>query len=222
MFHRLLGDRIYKVTNKAKGIKYFKWPGSKICYLAILFLEVKMSTSYNPVQPTSTGGGSSSNWQISWLAAEGFPPNSNYATYKTRNGHGVLNFDDTTDETTYFHGVIPANYSSSSNIIVELWVAAASATTGTAAFVVAIERVALSGTGELDIDADSFDSDLATVSATVDGTSGVFVKLTFNISNANADDITAGDAFRLKVTTDNATADVVGDVQLLRVVMRQV
>src|SRR5688572_26691380 len=80
------------------------------------------------------------------------PLASNYATFDTRNGHPVLDFDDTTDETAIFTGVLPRRYAGS-GITVNLHYAMTSATTGKVRLETAFERI---GDGQQDIDSDGF------------------------------------------------------------------
>src|SRR5689334_6765067 len=96
------------------------------------------------------------------------PPSSNYATIDTRNAHPVLNFDDTTQETSIFTCVLPRNYAGGGITVYAHW-AAATATTGTIGWDVAFERI---GAAQQDIDSDGFASAQTITATTVDGTSG--------------------------------------------------
>lgn len=82
------------------------------------------------------------------------PPASNYATVDIRNGHPVLNFDGATDEEAQFTGILPRNYAGN-GLTVYLHVLFASATSGSAYWQAAIERI---DDASLDIDADSYAS----------------------------------------------------------------
>ena len=70
-------------------------------------------------------------------------PASNYATLDVRNNHPCLDFDTTTAETVYFTGVMPQSYSDATGITVYVHWAAASATSGTIGWLVALDRVLL-------------------------------------------------------------------------------
>lgn len=151
-------------------------------------------------------------------AGDNEPPASNYATVDTRNGHLVLDFDDTTQEAALFTGVLPRNYASG-GITVYLHWAATSATTGTVGWDVAFERI---GAGSQDLDADGFATAQTVTAAAVDGTSGN-VKIT-NVAvtdGANIDSIAVGEAFRLRVRRDVANDTAVGDAELLAVELKE-
>lgn len=143
------------------------------------------------------------------------PPASNYATLDTRNGHNVLDFDTTTQETAIFSGVVPLNYGTS-GFTVKVYSALTSATTGTLGWVAGFERI---DAGTLDIDADSFAADQTGTAATVPGTSGVTMVHTISFSNAQIDGLVAGDAFRLKLRRDVANDNAAGDAEMLRVLV---
>lgn len=150
----------------------------------------------------------------------GVPPSSNMATLDTRNNHPVLNFDATTDETIYFEGVLPDTYSGG-GLTVDIYWLGASATSGAVCWEVGIER---QDTGT-DLDSDSFATN-RTVSTTTSATSGAQVKSSISFtSGAQMDSLAAGEPFRLQVVRDangtNGTDDMVGDAQLIRVVVKE-
>jgi hypothetical protein len=146
------------------------------------------------------------------------PPSSNYATLDTRNGHLVLDFDASADESAIFTGVMPQHYAGGS-IVVYLHVTFSSATSGNADFEVAFERI---GTTQ-DTDADSFAAAKA-VNVAANGTNGIPTIASITFSQAEADGIVAGEYFRVKVTrdADDATNDTAsGDAELLAVELRE-
>jgi hypothetical protein len=150
-----------------------------------------------------------------WTPTMASFPVSNYATLDTRNTHPVLDFDTTTAETVYFHGVMPDNYGTE-GVTVELWCAASTATSGTVGWLVAFEK--LDG---LDIDGDSFASDQTIATVTVPATAGEVFSNTDDISDgANMDSLAAGDAFRMKVTRNVSVDNAAGDAELLLVQLR--
>jgi len=144
------------------------------------------------------------------------PPSSNYATLSFRNGHPILEFDDTTAESAVFTGILPRNYAGGG---ITVYIAAmAVATTNTMGWTVEIERMD-SGT---DLDADSFASAQTVTAASVPGTSGQ--PLTLNVaitSGANMDSLAAGEPFRIRIKRDVANDTAVGDVQLLAVEIKE-
>lgn len=141
------------------------------------------------------------------------PPSTNYATFNTRNGHLVLEFDTTTQETAIFSGRMPRNYAGGNLVVSVSWMAA-TATSGTGGWDVTFERDADAGD---DMDADSFATAQTITAATVPGSSGV-VKVTSVTITAGAtgtDSVVAGDDFRLRVRRDVANDTATGDLQFL-------
>lgn len=162
------------------------------------------------------GGGGGSAWNLQWGPLVSEAPSTNAATLDSRNGHPVLDFDTTTSEATYFHGVLPNDYAGG-GLTVYVWCALTSATSGTVGWLVSIERIDVSS---LDIDADSFASAQTITAATVPGTSGQVLKMHVDISSgANMDSLAAGELFRLKIARDTANDTAAGDAELLRVMM---
>src|SRR3990167_8775744 len=150
------------------------------------------------------------------------PPTANFATPDTRNSHPVLDFDGTADEEAVFSGVLPTAYAGG-GLTVEIWVSFTSATSGSAHFQVAIERMDVSS---LDTDADSFAAFNESDAITAPGTSGQLIKTTTTFTDgADMDSLAAGEAFRLKIRRDadgtGGTDDITTDAELLRVVMRE-
>ena len=144
------------------------------------------------------------------------PPSSNYATLDTRNGHPVLDFDTTTQETAIFGGIMPNHYGAGS-IRVTIWAALTSATSGTLGWDIAFET----DNGQ-DIDSDGFNTAKTATAATVPGTSGVMMTHSVTFTQSEADGIAAGDAFRLRVRRDVANDNAAGDAELFRVLVELV
>lgn len=144
---------------------------------------------------------------------------SNYASLGARNGHPTLDFDDTTDETAIWTGVLPTKYSGN-GITILIRANAASATSGNYIMTAAIERI---DTGTLDIDADSFaSSGSATVACS--GTSGINTETSISFaSGAAMDSLAAGETFRLKITRNSSSGSdtVVGDMRVMSVEIRE-
>lgn len=165
----------------------------------------------------STGGGTATNWTLQWGPLTNETPATAYATPDVRNGRAILDFDATTDESAVFSAVLPFEYAGS-GVRVYLYWSASTATSGDVVWNAAIERTDLS---VLDIDADSFAAAQA-ATTTAPSTSGMVVRTTINISNgAQMDSLAAGELFRLKITrdADNASDNMTGDAELIRVVM---
>jgi hypothetical protein len=150
------------------------------------------------------------------------PPAAAYATLDTRNAHPVLDFDGTTDEEAVFSGVLSPGYALG-GLTVEIWVAFTSATSGSAHFQAAIERMDVSS---LDIDADSFVAFNESGAITAPGTSGQLIKTTVTFTDgADMDSLAAGEAFRLKIRRDadgtGGTDDITTDAEVVMVVVRE-
>lgn len=139
------------------------------------------------------------------------PPATNFMTLDTRNGHLVLDADDTTDEAAVFKGILPRNYAGG-GLTVYIHYAMTSATTNAVGWQVAFERVS---DDQQDIDSDGFAA-VQSVSDTVGGTTGFvsIVSIAFT-AGAQIDSIAVGEGFRLKINrdadgsavTDSATGD---------------
>jgi hypothetical protein len=154
----------------------------------------------------------SGNTLFTFFPTDNEPPGTNYATFDTRNGHPVLDFDDTTGEAAIFTGVVPRNYAGG-GITIYVHAMATTATTGTMGWLVGFERMSDATT---DLDSDSFASNQTITAVTVPGTSGVVLVLNVAVSNgANMDSIAVGEAFRIKLTRDVTNDTAAGDVEFL-------
>lgn len=152
-----------------------------------------------------------------FMAVEGEPPATNYATLNTRNSHLVLDFDTTTQEAIYFSGVLPRNYANGGITAYIHWLAA-TATSGTIGWGVSFENMS-DGT---DLDADSFATEQLVTAATVPATSGAEAITNVAIADgANLDSIAVGQAFRIMVRRDVANDNAAGDAQLLAVELKE-
>ena len=166
----------------------------------------------------TVSGGSVNKPVLLFLPSSVEPTTSNYATYAVRNLHPVLNFDTATQESAVWTAVLPSSYSNG-GLTVDVYYAAATATTGTIGWDVAIERIDASS---LDIDADSFATAQVITAATVPGTSGMILKSSVSITNgANMDSLAAGEAFRIKLRRNVASDTAAGDAQLVAMVARE-
>lgn len=144
------------------------------------------------------------------------PPSTNYATLSTRNSEPVLQFDTTTQEGAVFGGVMPYGYAGGS-IRVTIWASLQSATSGTLGWLLAFEALSAQ-----DTDADGFASDQTAAAATVPATSGQPMTHQVTFSQAQADALAAGEAFRLRVRRDVANDTATGDAELIRVLVELV
>lgn len=139
------------------------------------------------------------------------PPASNYMTLDTRNGHPVLDADDTVNEDAIFTGVMPQHYAGG-GVTVRIGYSMTSATTGDVDLDVAFERI---GDQQQDVDADGFAAVNSVDNTTVPGTSGNVdvVSVTFT-DGADMDSVAAGELFRIKITRDAASDTAAGDLEI--------
>lgn len=141
-------------------------------------------------------------------------PTSNPAQSTTRNDHRVLAFDDSTAESALLEGIMPEGYDGKPLEVHIHWVAA-TATSGDVVWGGAWERDAAAGH---DIDGNSFASQKTETTA-APGTSGQIKITTIEFTQAEADAIVAGDAYRLMLqrVAGDAADTMAGDAQVLRV-----
>lgn len=163
----------------------------------------------------STGGGT----LLIFTPQMNEPPSSNYATLDTRNNHLVLDFDESTNESAVFSGVMPEDYTGTTGVTVYIHYAMTTATTNTIDWDAAFELI---GDQDQDIDSDGFAAVNSVDNTTVPGTSGNvdIVSIAFT-DGADMDSVTAGDGFRLKITRDAVSDDATGDAELRFVEIRE-
>lgn len=162
----------------------------------------------------SGGGGGGTKTFKSFTPLDHQPAATNYPTRDTRNSIALLDYDDTTDETACFIGVIPEAAVVSSGIYVIIkW--AAAAITGATRWGAAFENMNTS------ISSDSFDTAVE-ANTTVNGTTLVPNVTTLTITTI--DSLVAGDTFRLKVyrAATNGGDTMVGDAEIISVEVRGV
>lgn len=146
------------------------------------------------------------------------PPASNFATLDLRNLHPVLDFDDATNESIIFRGIMPMHYAGG-GITVRIHYAMTSAVELTIDWDASFERI---GYKSQDIDADGFAGVKSINDITVPSTCGhVDIANILFADGAEIDSIIAGDSFRLKITRDAVSDDAVGDAELLLVELRE-
>lgn len=180
--------------------------------------EISVGTGLSLATGTLSSTVTSNKPVVLFLPSGNEPPSTNYATFGTRNLHPTLDFDTTTQEAAIWTAVLPSAYAGG-GLTVEVYWAAATATTGTIGWDVAIERIDASS---LDIDADSFATAQTITAATVPGTSGQIKMTSVAItSGANMDSLAAGEAFRIRLRRDVANDTATGDAQMIAMVARE-
>lgn len=159
----------------------------------------------------------SGNTLLAFFPGDNMPPATNYATFNTRNGQLVLEFDTTTQEGSYFRGVLPRHYAGGGITVYLHWMAA-TATSGTIGWDVAFEN----NSDGTDLDADSFATAQTVTAATVNAASGVQSITNVAVTDgANVDSITVGQSFRLRVRRDVANDTAAGDAQLMAIELKE-
>jgi hypothetical protein len=154
---------------------------------------------------------------LEWFPANGEPPATVYATFITRNGILVAEFDDSAaTEGLIFRGVLPNHYGGS-GLTLEIHWMGKTATTGNVVWGGEIER------GNTDLDSDSFATQ-QTATGAANGTSGIETVTNITFSNgANMDSLAAGEAFRLRVSRlgSNGSDTMTGDAQLISLHLKE-
>lgn len=146
------------------------------------------------------------------------PPSSGHARLDVRNGHPVLDFDGSSNESAVFSAVMPRSYGGG-GLTVYLHYAMTGATTGDIDWDAAFERI---GDQQQDIDSDGFAAAKSVDNTTVPGTSGLVDVVSICFGNgAEIDNIQNGEGFRLKVTRDGISDTAVGDAELLFVEIKE-
>lgn len=164
------------------------------------------------------GGGGSVDWQIVFDANNViYYYNHEIASAGSRNGHPVINFDDTTIESVICSNKISNQYSGG-NITVDIDWVAATATTGAVTWGVEFERNTPGGN---DIDSNSYAAQ-QTGNSTTNATSGVITRTTIILTQTQADNVASNDYFRMRferLPTDGSDT-MSGDAQVLKIVVR--
>lgn len=136
------------------------------------------------------------------------PHSSSPATLDTRNQHPVIDFDATNNEYCQFSDVMPRHYGGGGTTAC-LHVAFSSATSGSAVFSLAWERIGVTQ----DMDSDSF-ATAACVTFGAAATAGIPVACPITFTDgANMDSVAVGEGYRVQVrrnpsdAEDNASGD---------------
>lgn len=160
----------------------------------------------------------SGNTLIAFKPYDNEPPTSNYATLDLRNNHPVLDFDDSTNESAVFTGILPRIYNSG-GITVYIHYSMTSATSGFIDWDVSFENI---GDQQQDLDSDGFAAVKSVNNTTVPATSGNvdIVSIAFN-NGSQMDNINVGDTFRLKITRDAVSDSASGDAELIAIEIKE-
>ncbi len=144
-------------------------------------------------------------------------PVSNPAILAYRNDRPHLAFDDTTQETAYFTGVVPYDCDLANGLLVRTYWAASTDIVGTVGWDVAFEMLL---PADADLDSDSFGSAQVIAAATVPGTAGQIARSSVTFSQAQLPpSIGHGEFFRLRIRRDVDSDTAVGDAELYLVTL---
>jgi len=156
---------------------------------------------------------------VDFSAQCGEPPSASAATPDVRNGHPVLDFDASVDEAAVFTGIMPWHYAGG-GVTVYAVVSFSSDTTNThtGQLGISFERI---GDAQQDLDSDGFAA-ANDMTVAVPSTSGnTEVGNVAFTDGADMDSVVAGELFRIKVNCDVSDSDFTGDLELLRLVLRE-
>ena len=132
-----------------------------------------------------------------------------------RNGHIVLDFDDTTEESVYFVGVLPSNYSGNGITAVLTWAATSDDDSmHQAGWGVSAERHPVG----FDLDTDDF-TPTGQAYIWLPTEPGEIKRTAMSLSDTSS--FVAGESFRLRVQRMATDDSAEGDVELLVVELRE-
>lgn len=160
------------------------------------------------------------NTLMAWFSKDGEPPSSNYATIDTRNQIPVLDFNDSTDESIEFSGIMPRSYSGNGVTLILGWMATDTTVTPHNCIWQAAFKSVTSDTDDLDSKAFAAANSVTDAEASASG-EVVYAEITFT-DGADMDSVAAGEYFRLKVNrdADNGSDNLTDDSELVSVEMR--
>jgi len=151
---------------------------------------------------------------------QGYEPTlTNYATYKPRNAHPMLEFSNTVDQSAMWSRPMPDFYDNGGALAYIFFGAELNA--GIVDWDVCLERI---GDQILDIDVDSFAAPQSANNCTVPAVSGKIHVVTIAFTDgAQMDGIQAGEAYRIKITrgATGETGGTAGKAQLLMMVLQE-
>ena len=205
-FHDVMSDDAFLIFDNTDPTKAAKFDvGTNVS--AGQTRPLSIPDASGTIALTSQLGGGTKTYAV-FTAEHNQPPSTAFAKLDTRNSIAVLDFDDATDESAVFVGIIPEGASLGSGLKIRLHWMATTATSGNVVWDVSLERMTT------DLDSDSFDT-IASGTAAANGTSGILTVT--EITLTTIDSVTAGDGYRLKVTRDanNASDTMTGDAELV-------
>lgn len=156
----------------------------------------------------------SGNTLVALFPTDNEAPATAYATFDVRNGHPVLDFDDTADEAAMFTFLLPRSYGGG-GLTLHLHYSMASAVSGGVRLDAALERM---GDGAQDIDTDGFATAKSVTVAAVPATAGhVDIAAIAFSDGAEMDGAAAGELCRIRIErkpSDTTNDTAAGDLEL--------
>ena len=150
-----------------------------------------------------------------WGPAAAIPPATDYATLDVRNGHVILDFDDSTAESVSFLGLLPSYYGGGGMTAILTWTVTSDSDTGhQVGWNVDVEQHPVG----FDLDSDNFTT-AAQAFQNVASAPGELKRATMPLSGTSA--FAAGESFRLRVSRLAADDSAAGDAELLVVELRE-
>ncbi len=148
------------------------------------------------------------------------PPSSNFATFDTRNGTPVLDFDPATDESIEFGLVMPRSYAGGGLTVTIGWMSS-SDTSGNVRWDMAFKSFT---DGVDDMDTKAFASVNSITAAAATPTGAIYYDTITFTDGADMDSVAAGEYFRIILTRDanHATDDTLSsDVELVFIEIKE-
>ena len=150
------------------------------------------------------------------------PPSSNFATLDSRNSIPVLDFNDTTDETAIFKGIMPRHYAGTTGVTVYIhWMATDTTVTPHAVVWDAAFKSCTEDADDLDTKAFAAVNSNTDTEASASGETSIST-ITFT-DGADMDSVVAGELFFLKITRDanNGSDTLTDDAELVAVEIKE-
>lgn len=182
-------------------------------------LKYNGSAWVNDTDATGGGGGTGTKTMGIWNWWNMGVPDANFATFARRNGRNVYAFDDTTAEAVILEGVVPEGFSSPLVTVRARFRFVSAVSPAVIRIGVAVEK-----SNGNDMDADDFESEVASSEVTANATAGIDSLVSVNLSNAQFALLTGGDEYRVRlvVKTDGYSGTkFTGDVHLTSVEIRE-
>lgn len=149
------------------------------------------------------------------------PPASNFATLDTRNSIPVLDFNDSTDESAVFKGIMPRHYDGGGVTVYIHWMATdVTVTPHNVVWSAAFKSVTEDAD---DLDSKAFDTAQSTTDAEPSASGETAVTAIAFTDGDQMDNVAAGELFFLQITrdADNGSDTLTDDAELVLVEIKE-